>query len=122
MMLKIQPMHLLLPGWIDAVNYYRDAQIFEKSMRNLQLIQSAAARVLTVMASLHWLPTKSRIDFIVLLLAYEVLCCHIHDASIGQGCTESWSTDKFLSRYWFMSASHLSFPVLSSAVGQTLCN
>lgn len=53
------------------------------SLRSLQLIQNAAARVLTgidkrdhitpVLASLHWLPVKSRIIFKTLLLTYKVL-------------------------------------------------
>ncbi|TWW54028.1 hypothetical protein D4764_0190130 [Takifugu flavidus] len=53
------------------------------SLRSLQLIQNAAARVLTgidkrdhispVMASLHWLPVKFRITFKTLLLTYKVL-------------------------------------------------
>ncbi|TWW80159.1 hypothetical protein D4764_10G0011890 [Takifugu flavidus] len=53
------------------------------SLRSLQLIQNAAARVLTgidkrdhitpVMASLHWLPVKFRIIFKTLLLTYKVL-------------------------------------------------
>uniref|UniRef100_A0A674PHN9 Reverse transcriptase domain-containing protein n=1 Tax=Takifugu rubripes TaxID=31033 RepID=A0A674PHN9_TAKRU len=52
------------------------------SLRSLQLIQNAAARVLTgidkrdhitpVMASLHWLPVKFRIIFKTLLLTYKV--------------------------------------------------
>uniref|UniRef100_A0A8C9XHM2 Reverse transcriptase domain-containing protein n=1 Tax=Sander lucioperca TaxID=283035 RepID=A0A8C9XHM2_SANLU len=54
-----------------------------KSVRTLQLIQNAAARVLTrtkkrdhispVLASLHWLPVKSRIEFKILLLTYKAL-------------------------------------------------
>src|SRR4029434_2008043 len=53
------------------------------SKKSLQLIQNAAARTLTrtkkyehippVLASLHWLPVKSRIDFKVLLLTYKAL-------------------------------------------------
>uniref|UniRef100_A0A674MGZ1 Reverse transcriptase domain-containing protein n=1 Tax=Takifugu rubripes TaxID=31033 RepID=A0A674MGZ1_TAKRU len=53
------------------------------SLRSLQLIQNAAARVLTgidkrdhitpVMASLHWLPVKFRIILKTLLLTYKVL-------------------------------------------------
>ena len=53
------------------------------SLRNLQLIQNAAARVLTrtskrdhispVLASLHWLPVKSRIEFKILLLTYKTV-------------------------------------------------
>ncbi len=55
----------------------------KKSLKTLQLIQNAPARVLTgtrkrdrispVLASLHWLPVKSRIEFKVLLLTYKAL-------------------------------------------------
>lgn len=54
-----------------------------KSIKTLQLIQNAAARLLTrtsmrdhispVLASLHWLPVKFRIDFKILLLTYKAL-------------------------------------------------
>ena len=54
-----------------------------KSLRSLQLIQNAAARVLTktkkrdhitpALAALHWLPVKSRITFKILLLTYKAL-------------------------------------------------
>ena len=53
------------------------------SLKNLQLIQNAAARALTgiskrdhitpVLASLHWLPIKSRIEFKILLITYKAL-------------------------------------------------
>ncbi|XP_051799606.1 uncharacterized protein LOC127532288 [Acanthochromis polyacanthus] len=53
------------------------------SLKHLQLIQNAAARVLTgvskrdhispILASLHWLPVKSRIEFKILLLTYKAL-------------------------------------------------
>ena len=53
------------------------------SLKSLQLIQNAAARALTgiskrdhitpVLASLHWLPLKSRIEFKILLLTYKAL-------------------------------------------------
>ncbi|XP_072251172.1 uncharacterized protein [Leuresthes tenuis] len=53
------------------------------SLKSLQLIQNAAARVLMrtnrrdhvspVLASLHWLPVKFRIQFKILLLTYKVL-------------------------------------------------
>uniref|UniRef100_A0AAQ6IH18 Reverse transcriptase domain-containing protein n=1 Tax=Anabas testudineus TaxID=64144 RepID=A0AAQ6IH18_ANATE len=53
------------------------------SLKSLQLIQNAAARVLTgiskrdhispTLASLHWLPVKSRIEFKILLLTYKSL-------------------------------------------------
>uniref|UniRef100_A0A3Q3N5J5 Reverse transcriptase domain-containing protein n=1 Tax=Mastacembelus armatus TaxID=205130 RepID=A0A3Q3N5J5_9TELE len=55
----------------------------KKSIRQLQLIQNAAARVLTntkkldhitpVLRSLHWLPISQRIDFKILLLVYKAL-------------------------------------------------
>ncbi len=54
-----------------------------KSLKSLQLIQNAVARVLKrtgirdhitpVSASLHWLPVKSRIEFKILLLTYKAL-------------------------------------------------
>ena len=54
-----------------------------KSLKTLQLVQNAAARVLTrtkkrehitpVLASLHWLPVKSRIEFKILLLTFKAL-------------------------------------------------
>ncbi|XP_056913213.1 uncharacterized protein LOC130539113 isoform X2 [Takifugu flavidus] len=60
-----------------------DQNLSFNSLRSLQLIQNAAARVLTgidkrdhitpVMASLHWLPVKFRIIFKTLLLTYKVL-------------------------------------------------
>ncbi len=55
----------------------------KKTIRQLQLIQNAAARILTrtrksehitpVLGSLHWLPVTFRIDFKVLLLVYKSL-------------------------------------------------
>uniref|UniRef100_A0A8C6LN66 Reverse transcriptase domain-containing protein n=1 Tax=Nothobranchius furzeri TaxID=105023 RepID=A0A8C6LN66_NOTFU len=52
-------------------------------VKSLQLVQNAAARVLMrikkrdhispVLASLHWLPVKFRIDFKILLLTYKAL-------------------------------------------------
>ncbi|XP_054865229.1 uncharacterized protein LOC129348587 [Amphiprion ocellaris] len=53
------------------------------SLKHLQLIQNAAARVLTIVSkrdhispilvSLHWLPVKCRIEFKILLLTYKAL-------------------------------------------------
>ncbi len=53
------------------------------SLKTLQLIQNAATRILTrtrkrdhispILASLHWLPVKSRIEFKILLLTYKAL-------------------------------------------------
>ena len=54
-----------------------------KSLKTLQLVQNAAARVLTrtkkrehispVLASLHWLPVTSRIEFKIILLTFKAL-------------------------------------------------
>uniref|UniRef100_A0A665UBY4 Reverse transcriptase domain-containing protein n=1 Tax=Echeneis naucrates TaxID=173247 RepID=A0A665UBY4_ECHNA len=54
-----------------------------KSLKGLQLIQNAAARILTgtrkrdhispVLAALHWLPVKYRVEFKILLLTYKAL-------------------------------------------------
>ena len=53
------------------------------SISRLQLVQNTAARILTntnrrahitpVLASLHWLPIKSRIDFKILLTTFKAL-------------------------------------------------
>ncbi len=50
-------------------------------INKLQMVQNAAARVLTrtrkydhispVLSTLHWLPTKHRIDFKILLITYK---------------------------------------------------
>ena len=58
-------------------------QVLKKTMRQLQLIHNAAARVLTntrkldhitpVVRSLYWLPVSQRIDFKILLLVYKTL-------------------------------------------------
>ncbi|XP_068609656.1 uncharacterized protein, partial [Brachionichthys hirsutus] len=55
----------------------------KKSIKHLQLIQNAAARVLTgtrlrehispVLASLHWLPVRERIEYKILLLTFKAL-------------------------------------------------
>ncbi len=53
------------------------------SINKLQIVQNAAARVLTrsrkydhitpIVQSLHWLPIKFRISYTILLLAYKAL-------------------------------------------------
>ncbi len=63
-------------GWIIVMSP-------KKTIRQLQLIQNAAARILTrtrkyehitpVLRSLHWFPVTFRIDFKVLLLVYKSL-------------------------------------------------
>ena len=57
--------------------------INQASLKRLQLVQNAAARLLTgtkkyhhitpVLASLHWLPVKFRVDFKVLLFVFKSL-------------------------------------------------
>lgn len=52
-------------------------------LRNLQLIQNAAARIVTrkskfdsvanILAELHWLPMEKRIEFKVLLMTYKII-------------------------------------------------
>ena len=55
----------------------------KSSLKNLQLVQNAAARILTktrkfdhitpILSSLHWLPIQARCDFKVLLLTFKIL-------------------------------------------------
>ncbi len=57
--------------------------INQSSLARLQMVQNAAARLLTgvrkrehitpVLISLHWLPVRFRIDFKVLLLVFKCL-------------------------------------------------
>ncbi len=74
-------MHLLLPGWTFATHYFQTAPI--SLLDSLQLMQNAAAHVLTrtgirehiipVLASLHWLPVKYRIESKILLFTFKAL-------------------------------------------------
>uniref|UniRef100_A0A674NXK6 Neutral sphingomyelinase (N-SMase) activation associated factor n=2 Tax=Takifugu rubripes TaxID=31033 RepID=A0A674NXK6_TAKRU len=74
--------HAFVPSRLDYCNSLLSG-CPNNSLRSPQLIQNAAARVLTgidhrdhitpVMASLHWLPVKFRIIFKILLLTYKVL-------------------------------------------------
>ena len=67
---------------VDSTTVTVSSQVsLKKSIRQLQLIQNAAARVLTktkkvdhitqVLRSLHWLTVCQRIDFKILLLVYK---------------------------------------------------
>ncbi len=63
----------------SRLDYWVDVHVLNK----LQMVQNAAARVLTrtrkydhispVMSTLHWLPIKHRIDFKILLITYKAL-------------------------------------------------
>ena len=76
---------LIHPFISSRLNYYNSvfSGLPKSTTRSLQLVQNAAARLLTRMrkfdhitptlASLHWLPITSRSDFMVLLLTYKAL-------------------------------------------------
>uniref|UniRef100_A0A669B8C0 Reverse transcriptase domain-containing protein n=1 Tax=Oreochromis niloticus TaxID=8128 RepID=A0A669B8C0_ORENI len=74
--------HAFVSSRIDYCNALLSG-LPKKSFRGLQMVQNAAARILTrtgkfehispVLNSLHWLPCQVRADFKVLLLTYKAL-------------------------------------------------
>jgi len=75
--------HALISSQLDYCNALNGG-INQSSISRLQFVQNAAARFLTgtkkrehitpiIVASLHWLPVKQRIDFKVLTYVYKAL-------------------------------------------------
>ncbi|KAI5608234.1 hypothetical protein C0J50_6903, partial [Silurus asotus] len=85
-MMSLQDTEKLVHAFVTSrLDYYNPllSGCANKCINKLQLVQNAAARVLTrsrkydhitpVLISLHWLPNKSRIDYKILLLTYKAL-------------------------------------------------
>ena len=74
--------HAFISSRLDCCNALF-AGLPKQSVGRLQLIQNAAARVLTrtrkfehitpILKSLHWLPVQHRISFKILLMVYKAL-------------------------------------------------
>ena len=72
--------HAFISSRLDYCNSVLTC-LSQKSLHRLQLVQNAAARLLTgsrkrehitpILASLHWLPVSHRIDFKILLITYK---------------------------------------------------
>ena len=118
------------------------AEIYEQSLRRLELVQDSAARLLTgtsrrahitpVLRELHWLPVARRITYKVLCLVYKALheissSCLLEITSVWawkwisvapQCCDHSGGTS-FLQKLWWQSIRGLrtqdvEFPSIAS--------
>ena len=77
-----QIIHAFISSRLDYCNGLYTT-LSQSSLSRLQLIQNTAARILTntnrrahitpVLATLHWLPVKARINFKILLITYKAL-------------------------------------------------
>ncbi len=75
--------HTFMTSRLDYCNALLNVYCSASLINKLQLVQNAAARVLTrtrnydhispVLSTLHWLPIKHRIDFKILLIIYKAL-------------------------------------------------
>lgn len=75
-------MHAFISSRLDYCNALL-AGITKQALHRLQLVQNAAARVITrtkkyehitpILISLHWLPVKQRIDFKILLIVFKAI-------------------------------------------------
>ncbi len=85
-MLSMSNAEILIHAFMTSRLDYCNALLGGCSARlinKLQMVQNAAARLLTrtrkyehislVLSTLHWLPTKHRIDFKILLITYKAL-------------------------------------------------
>ncbi len=76
-MLSMSNAEILIHAFMTSRLDYCNALLGGCSARlinKLQMVQNAAARVLTrvlISPVLHWLPTKHRIDFKILLITYK---------------------------------------------------
>lgn len=84
--LSFKDLKIVLHGFISSrIDYCNSLYmgVSQSSLSRLQLVQNAAARLLTgtrkrdhispILASLHWLPVKYRIEFKVLLFIFKAL-------------------------------------------------
>ena len=79
---KLHAFHAFISSRLDYCNALY-AGLTKQMLNKLQLIQNAAARIVTrtskcnhntpVIKSLHWLPVKQRIEFKILLLVFKSL-------------------------------------------------